>query len=56
MILDSSISAVFEVIGAFGRLIIAEEFADSCKNSLVAAGFCFSEPMLELGEDLFDWV
>ena len=51
-----SVAAIREVVGAFLWGVGAKEFANGGKDGFVGAGGGFSEPMLELGEDLLDRV
>src|SRR5271166_2227872 len=50
------ISAILDVVGAFLRGVGSKKLADGGKDRVVGAGGGFSEPMLELGEDLLDRV
>src|SRR6516165_7352654 len=56
MILDLTVAGVGEVVGAFGRGVGAEQFADGGDDRLEVSRRRLAQQMLELGEDLLNRV
>jgi hypothetical protein len=56
LFLGLRIACILEVSGAFGWLVLGEDFGAGVGDGFVGSRSYLSEQGLELGEDLLDWV